>query len=181
LGRLPGKFVTILLLVAGFGGLFAWLATPLIFRDKTPILSDFLFLLEERSKDLDPGVRLPVPVPPLNDGEQVVLAMGPGATTLGKDVDLSSRARTAIERDLSADRPDLTFVYLVSKGEIRGRIEVSRCNLMIAGTAPFIVTKASRPSAAIECVPVTGPERPEQCRNIIGLWNERCAARLVAQ
>lgn len=181
MGRLPGKFVTLLLLVAGFGGLFAWIAAPMMFRDRTPVLSDFLGILHDRSKELDPDVRLAVPVPPLYAGEQIILAMGPRLTVLGKDVDLSSRARTTIERDLAADRPGLTFVYLVSKGEVRGRIEVSRCNLTLAGREPFIVTPASKPIAHIECLPVSGPERPEQCHNIIGLWNERCAARLVAE
>jgi hypothetical protein len=49
----------------------------MVWPDKTPILSDFLGLLKERSRQLALDGRLPVPMPPLYDGEQVVIAVGP--------------------------------------------------------------------------------------------------------
>ena len=179
---LPSKLATSLLLAVGFGALLAWFVVPMVFRDKTPILSDFLDVLHQRSRELEPDARLPVPLPPLHAGEQVIVAMGPRLTTLARDVDLSSRARSAIDRDLSAEGPDLTFVYLVDKGELRGRLQVSRCNLTIAGTDALVVTSSSSRLAFIECGPLAVSTHPEQCRtDFVGLWNERCAARLVAE
>ena len=181
MGKLPSKLATLLLLAVGFAGLLAWIAMPTVFPDKTPILSDLLGILHDRSKHLAPDGKLPVGLPPLDAGEQVIVAMGPRVTTLGKDLDLSARARATIAGDLSADGPELTFLYLIGKGEVRARIPVSSCNLTIAGREPFVLTSSSDRIAFIECGPVADPTNPGECRDFHGLWNERCAARLVAR
>ena len=179
MARLPGKLATALLLAIALAGSLVWIAAPVIFPEKTPVLTDFLDILHERSKQLAPDARLPVPIPPLRAGETVIVAMGPRVTVLGKDLDLSKGARSVIERTLSTDGPELTFLYLVDKGEVRGRAPVSRCNLTLAGREPFVVTPSSTRIAFIECGPIG--TSPGECRDIVGLWNERCAARLVPE
>jgi hypothetical protein len=173
----PGKLAAVLLLAIGFGGLLAWFVMPMLSRDQPSTLSRFLDTLHESARRLEPDGRVAVPLPTLRAGEQIVLAMGANATALAKDVDVSQRARAAIESDLAIDGPPITFFYLVFKGEVRERIPVSRCNLEIADGDARVVTPASKQAASLECAPV-GVE-PGECRDIIGLWNERCASRLV--
>ena len=174
---LPSKLSTSLLLAAGFGVLLAWFMVPMVFREKTPVLSDFLDGLHQRSRELEPNGRLPVTLPRLNAGESIVFAMGPSVTTLRPDIDLSKSAVSTVRGDLAADGANLTFVYLVVKGEIRSRIPVSRCNLSIAGREALVLTPAQR-TAVLECGPVSA-WAPGECRDFAGLWNERCAPRLV--
>jgi hypothetical protein len=167
-------------LAIGFGALLAWIALPAVFRaDESPVLSDFLEGLHQQSRELDPGGRLPVALPPLRAGEAIVLAMGPAATRLPPDIDLSKSALSTVSDDLAADGADLTFVYLVVKGDVRSRIPVSRCNLSIAGGGALVLTTANR-TAVLECGPVSA-WAPGECRDFNGLWNERCAPRLVLQ
>lgn len=175
----PSKLVAVLLLAIGFGGLLAWFVVPLLSRDKLPILTDFLDGLHESARRLEPEGRVSVTLPPLRAGEQIVLAMGPNATTLGRDLDLSARAHSAIGSDLAIDGPPITFFYLVSRGEVRHRIPVSRCNLGIIGGDVLVITPTSHRSASLECGRIS--TRPGECREIMGLWNERCAAQLVLQ
>jgi hypothetical protein len=167
--------------MAGLGGAAAWIAAPKLFPDQPSILTDFLGILYEQSRQLEPGGRRPVPLPPLDAGESLIVAMGPYVTQLGKDIDLSERAReTIVRHDIGAEGAALTFLYLVNKGEIRHRERVSRCNLTIAGYDALVITSSSDRIAYIECGPVVVPSRPDECRNMmVGLWNERCAARLV--
>jgi hypothetical protein len=56
---------------------------------------------------------------------------------------------------------------------------VSRCNLAIAGGEALVLTPAHR-TAVLECGPVSA-WAPGECRDFNGLWNERCAPRLVLQ
>jgi len=179
LAQAPGKLAALLLLVAAFGGLAAWFVLPMVTRDKPSILTDFLEILQQSAKRLEPEGRVPVPLPPLLAGELIVLAMGPSVTTLGNDIDLSPRARSTIDRDLSADGPPITFSYFVYKGEVRRREPVSRCNLAIPGNRAVVITPASNRTAYFECSPIG--IRPGECRDFHGLWNERCAARLVPE
>ena len=176
---MPGKLATLLLLVVGFGALLAWVAAPLVFRDNPPALAGFLDELQQRSRELEPDGRLTVTLPRLRAGESIVLAMGPSATKLRPDVDLSKNAFATLHDDLAVDGADLTFVYWVSNGEITSRIPVSRCNLAIVGSAALVLTSANR-TAVLECGPVSA-WAPGECRDFNGLWNERCAPRLVLQ
>jgi len=179
LGQGPGKLAALLLLTVAFGGLAAWFVLPMVMRDKPSVLADFLDVLQQNARRLEPEARIPVPLPPLVAGESIVLAMGPGVTTLDKDIDLSPRARSAIDRDLSAHGPAITFFYLVHKGEVRRREAVSRCNLAIPGKAAVVITPATSRIAYFDCGPVG--TKPGECRDFHGLWNERCAARLVLE
>jgi len=179
LAGLPSKPATFLLLAIGFAALLAWFVVPLLIREKTPVLSDFLDGLHQRSRELEPAGRRPVTLPRLHAGESIVFTMGPSATTLRPDLDLSKSALSTMRADLSADGADLTFIYLVVKGEVRSRIPVSRCNLSIAGREPLVITSAQR-TAVLECGPVSAWS-PGECRDFAGLWNERCAPRLVLQ
>jgi hypothetical protein len=174
---LPSKLATLLLLAIGFGALLAWVAAPVVFRDKSPVLADFLDRLQQRSRELEPDGRLPVPLPTLRAGESMVLAMGPSATRLRPDIDLSKSALGTVRDDLAVDGAELTFLYLVVKGEVRSRERVSRCNLSIAGSEALVITAANR-TATLECGPVSA-WAPGECRDFAGLWNERCAPRLV--
>jgi hypothetical protein len=177
LAQPPGKLAASLLLIVAFAALLAWFTMPMVFRDKTPVLSDFLEALHKQTRELTPDGRQPVALPALAAGESIVMAMGPGASTLGRDTDLSKQAFSDIGRDLAVDGPDLTFLYLVNKGEIRARLQVSRCNLALTGGHAVVLTPGSRRTATIECVPASS--QPRECRDdIMGLWNERCAARL---
>jgi hypothetical protein len=173
MARSPGKPATLLFLLIGFGGLLGWIGAPMIWPDKTPVLSDFLGALRERSRELDPGGKRSVPLPALRGGEQVILAMGPYITTLGKDVAVSQSARSTINDDTGAEGAALTFVYLISRGEVRGRERVSRCNLTIAGNDALVIAPLPMRAAFIECGPVMIPSRPGECRDFVGLWNER--------
>ena len=179
MAQAPGKLATLLLLVVAFGGLAAWLVVPFVMRDKPSILTDFLDILQQSARRLEPEGRVPVALPPLKAGELVVLAMGPNVTTLGKDIDLSTKARTTIARDLAAHRPPLTFLYLIEKGEVRRQEAVSRCNLTLAGSEAFVIAPTSSRIAYFECGPIG--TKPGECRDFHGLWNERCTARLVAE
>ena len=179
MAQAPGKLAALLLLAVAFGGLAAWFVVPMVMRDKPSILTDFLDILQQSARRLEPEGRVPVALPPLRAGELVVLAMGPNLTTLGKDIDLSSRARAAIARDLAANGPPLTFLYLIEKGEVRRREPVSRCNLTFAGTNAFVLASPSIRIATFECGPIG--TKPGECRDFHGLWNERCAARLVPE
>lgn len=174
---MPSKLVTLLLLAVGFGALLAWIAAPLVFRDKSPVLADFLDALHERSRELEPDGRLPAPLPTLRAGESIVLAMGPSITRLRPDIDLSKSALATVHDDLATDGEPLTFVYLVVKGEVKSRERVSRCNLAIAGHEALVITAVNR-AAVLECGPVSA-WAPGECRDFAGLWNERCAPRLV--
>src|SRR3954453_14579720 len=104
--------------MVGFGALLAWPPAPLVFREKPSALAGFLDELHQRSRELAPDGRLPLALPRLRAGESNVLAMGPSATTLRPDIDLSQAAMATVRGDLATDGADLTFVYLVSKGEI---------------------------------------------------------------
>ena len=176
---MPGKLATFVLLMVGFGALLAWVAAPMVFRDKPPALAVFLDDLHQRSRELEPDGRLPVTLPRLRAGESIMLAMGPSATKLRPDIDLSKDAFASVRDDLAVDGADLTFVYWVSKGDITSRIPVSRCNLASVGNAPLVLTSATR-TAVLECGPVSA-WAPGECRDFNGLWNERCAPRLVAK
>jgi len=176
---LPGKLATLLLLMVGFGALAAWVAAPMVFRDKPSALAGFLDALHQRSRELEPGGRLPVTLPRLRAGESILLAMGPSATKLRPGIDLSKEALATVRTDLAADGVDLTFVYWISKGDVTNREPVSRCNLSIAGTDALVLTSAQR-TAVLECGPVSA-WAPGECRDFNGLWNERCAPRLVLQ
>ena len=174
----PGKLSASLLLIVAFAALLAWFTMPMVFRDKTPVLSDFLEVLHQRARELTPDGRQSVPLPALAAGDSIVLAMGPAVSSLGSDIDLSKQAFSAISRELAVDGPDLTFLYLVNKGEVRARIQVSRCNLALSGSSAVVLTPGSRRTATIDCVPASS--QPRECRDdVMGLWNERCAARLV--
>jgi hypothetical protein len=174
---LPSKLPTLLLLAIGFGALLAWVAAPVVFRDKNPVLTDFLDGLQQRSRELEPDGRLPVPLPTLRAGESIVLAMGPSATRLRPDIDLSKNALSTVRDDLAADGAELIFLYLVVNGEVRSRERVSRCNLSIAGSEALVITPANR-TATLECGSVSA-WAPGECRDFAGLWNERCAPRLM--
>jgi hypothetical protein len=178
LAQPPGKLAASLLLIVAFAGLLAWFTAPMLFRDRTPVLSDFLEQLHQQARELTPDGRQPVSLPALAAGQSIVMAMGPDTSTLSSDADLSKQAFSAISRDLSADGPDLTFLYLINKGEVRARIQVSRCNLALTGESAVVLMPTSRRNGTIECVPADA--QPRDCRDdIMGLWNERCAARLV--
>jgi hypothetical protein len=179
---LPGKLATLLLLIVGIvglGALLAWVASPTMFRDKPSALAGFLDELHQRSRELEPDGKVPVRLPRLRPGESILLAMGPSATKLRPDIDLSKEALAAVRADLAATGADLTFVYWVSKGDVTSRERVSRCNLSIVGSDPLVLTAARR-TALLECGPVSA-WAPGECRDFNGLWNERCAPRLVVK
>lgn len=172
----PSKLAAASLLVVGFGGLLAWFTAPALFPDRKPVLTDFVTALNERARDLEPAGRLPSPLPQLAAGQAIVVVATPSATALRAEAGLSKRALATIARDLQADGPDLTVLYLVSDGEVRARERISRCNLTLAVGDSAIITQAKR-TAYLDCGPLAS--EPGECRDIVGLWNERCTARLV--
>ena len=174
------KLSTLLLLLLGCScALLAWKAAFRGFRDRENVLTDFLTVVSKQSKELVPQGKQPVPLPSLPDGQRMVLAMGPYITIIGDNIHLSKRIRAAIQDDVSAEGPALTFVYLVNKDEVLTHERVSRCNFTIPGNDPVVIGSAPKQTASIECGPVTIPSRPGECREVGALWNSQCVARLV--
>ena len=101
--------------------------------------------------------------------------MAPSATRLRPDIDLSKTALATVRGYLDTDGADLTFVYLVSTGEVDGpRAGVALQPLDRPGGEALVLTSAHR-TAVLECGPVSA-WAPGECRDFNGLWNSALRA-----
>jgi len=161
-------------------GLFALVVVKdALLPGPTPILTEFVERLHDRSRELMSSTPLSIYLPALAEDEMVVVAMNLYATWLN-DSRLSTRAHEIINDDAIDEGAGKTFLYHVNKGEIRGRLSVSQCNLAIKPGVPLIITPSNK-AIALECGPVVIPSRPDECRRVAGLWNAACTARLVVE
>ena len=176
---MKGLLIAIVLLpVLVLGVLFVLFLPP---PGPTPILTEIAAKLHDRSRELAPGALLSIRLPTPAGGEMVLLAMDLYATMPPyKDPRFSRSAESIISRDTTGEGAGLTFLYHVRKGEIRGRLSVSRCNLTIKPGDPLIITPSSG-DMVLDCGPLGIPYRADCGKDTPGLWNEHCVARLVQQ
>lgn len=171
----------ILLPVVVLGGLVAAVAIKhALLPGTTPILTEFVDRLQTRSREFVSGSSLSMPLPELAEDEMIVLAMNLYATAPSNDSRLSPRAHDMINDDSLGEGAGKTFLYYVKRGEILGRLSVSRCNLTINLMDPLIIT-ATNKTATLACESIRIPSRPDECSRIPELWNQRCGTRLTLE